>query len=356
MKSGRRNVVVGLFVLCGFVGLGLLALLFGKQPTWLAGGNTYPIEIQFHHAGGMRAGNVVTVNGIEVGRVTEISLYDPEHLDAEYNVRVTVAMRKQFQIPDGSTAVTTEPVLGQGRPNIQIEPGLSSNPPLVSGARIPGRVLGAVESIFPSHIISTFTNTAEQIRTTGQALTPVLDDLHELLDRRSPREVDIAGKQGNLSSAMARFDQIMRDLTGYIGDTNTQQEFRLSMANIYQMTEHGKLAAEDIRLAAVEARQFVGEARRTVATAEKTMQSVDSRMSEVTTRLSGSFGKADQFLDSLLQITTPIARGEGTLGRMLRDNELYEAVVLTMRRLSAMIAEYQALAKEWQKGKVRVAF
>ena len=38
------------------------------------------------------------------------------------------------------------------------------------------------------------------------------------------------------------------------------------------------------------------------------------------------------------------------------DNDLYEAVVVTIKRLSATITDYQLLAKEWQKGKVKVSF
>jgi ABC-type transporter Mla subunit MlaD len=356
MKSARRNVVVGLFVVVATFGLAGLALVFGQQPAFLVGGNTYPIEIQLPHAGGVRTGNIVTVNGIEIGRVTSIGLYDPERLSAEYNVRVVVAVNNKFQIPEGSTAVTAEPVFGQGRPNIRIEPGPPDAPPLPPGARIPGRVLGAVESIFPSHIITTFTNTADQIRITGEALNPVLEDLHELLAKRTPEEVDIGGKIGNLSSSMARFDMIMRDLSNYVGDRNSQEQFKLSMANVYEMTENGKQAMLNIRTAAEEARQLVADGRKTLTAADTTMQTLTSRIGDLSGRMTTTLGKADVFLDGLNAIVAPISRGEGTIGRMVKDNELYEALVLTMKRLSAMLTEYQALAKEWQKGRVKVGF
>lgn len=357
MSETRRNVLVGLFVVVGLAGMATLSVLFGQRPTWLAPRDTYALEIQFRSAGGIRTGNIVTVNGIEVGRVVSVGLYDPQRLDAEFNVRVVASIRNEFQIPDGSTAVTTEPVMGQGRPNLEIEPGPSTNPPLQAGARIYGRVLGAVEAIFPSHIVSTFTSTAEQIRITGQALTPVLQDLHDILEKRSPESVDSAtASQGNLSSATARLDSMIKNLNEYVGQPDTKDQFRLTMSNIYEVSADAREVMTDLRAAAQEAQALVADARKTATVADRTLTNLEARFGEVGTRVNGSLTKVDQVVDTLGHILLPVSRGQGTIGKLFADNELYEAMVLTMRRLAAMITEYQALAKEWQKGKVRVGF
>ena len=357
MKDVRRNLIVGFFVLIGLVGLGVLAVLFGQNPTWLQGSDTYPIEIQFRTAGGVRTGNIVTVNGIQVGRVVEVGLFEPGRLDAEFNVRVVAAIEKKYLIPDGSTAITSEPVLGQGRPSVQIEPGPSTNPPLGPGARISGRVLGAVESIFPSHIVTTFTSTAEQISMTGKALTPVLEDLHLILQKRSPEEADRLGAgAGNLASAVARFDELMKNLNELSGDPDTRNQLRNSIANLYQMSEDGRVVMTDLKSATASATDLMSEARKSVSTIESTMANVNTRVNDVGTRFASGFEKLDQLLSALNKVIQPISRGQGTIGKLFTDNELYEALVLTMQRLAATITDYQALAREWQKGKVKVGF
>ncbi|MGE3180499.1 MAG: MlaD family protein [Phycisphaerae bacterium] len=356
MKESKRNVLVGLFVLLGFGGLIALVLLFGNHPTWMAPANTYPLEIQFRNAGGIRVGNIVTVNGIEVGRVTSIGLYDPQNLEADFNVRVVVAIQNQFKIPDGSSATTNEPVLGQGRPDIQIVPG-TGGLPLSAGARITGRVLGAVETLFPSDIVSTFTSSADQIRVTGAALTPVLDDLHKILRRQSPDEVDrFAEVEGNLSSAVARFDDLMKHLNLLIGDEDTNAKLRASVANLYTMTEDGKEAMGDFRLAASDTRALMENAATSLESANRTLASIEGTSNDLRGRIVNSLTKVDQFMDTMNRLMLPISRGEGTLGRMLSDNDLYDALVITLKRFAATITDFQVLAKEWQKGKVRITF
>lgn len=356
MQSTSRNVVVGLFVLLGIAGLVALVLLFGNNPAWFTPANTYPLEIQFRNAGGIRTGNIVTVNGIEVGRVTEIGLYDKQNLDADFNVRVVVAINEQYQIPDGSTATTNEPVLGQGRPDIQIQPA-TGGVPLQPGARITGRVLGAVETLFPSDIVATFTSSADQIRVTGAALTPVLDDLHRILRKQSPDEVDgSAYAQGNLSSAIARFDDLMRTMNTLLGDEETATKLRQSIANIYNITEDGKVAMGEFRAAAADTRNLVESAGQSVDAANRAFLRVEGTANDLRERVVTTLTRVDRFMDTMNRIILPISRGEGTIGRMLRDNDLYDALVITLRRFASTIADFQLLAKEWQKGKVRITF
>ena len=51
-----------------------------------------------------------------------------------------------------------------------------------------------------------------------------------------------------------------------------------------------------------------------------------------------------------------VDRGEGTLGRLFLDDELYESLVLSFRRLGETVEEFRLLVKDWQKGKIRVGF
>ena len=46
-------------------------------------------------------------------------------------------------------------------------------------------------------------------------------------------------------------------------------------------------------------------------------------------------------------------RGEGTLGRLLMDDRLYESLVLTFRRLAETVEEFRLLVKDWQRRGVK---
>ncbi len=354
-NTASRNFVVGLFAIVAIAALAVLVILFDRGAMWVVGSQTYPVQVKLREAAGTRAGNLVTLNGIEIGRVSEVGLFDSAALAEEYNVRVTIQVDTRYQLTEGTTARLTEPVLGQGRPPVEILPGDPSAPALAAGSTISGEVRGAVESIFPGHVVSTFTNAATQISDSARALTPVLSDLHEILEKRDPTDVDRAtAMQGNLSSAMARLDQSLRHFNDVLGDPETKSQLRDGVANLYQMTEDGKLVMSDFRSAATDARELMATARGSVDKLNQTITGLDGEVKTVSRSVRGSLNKMDSFLDTLNQIAQPIARGEGTIGRIIRDNELYETLVLTMRRLGEMLEEYRLLAKEWQKGRIKI--
>ncbi|TWT44865.1 mce related protein [Phycisphaerae bacterium RAS1] len=357
MPESRRNTLVGLFVLVGVVALGTMIVVSKGVPMWLGGGQTYPLLVQFPNAAGIRPGNQVNVRGVQVGRVVRLKLADATRLDAEFNVIVELAINHDIKIPDGSTARATEPVLGQGRPPIEIVAGPSGSAPLSAGATISGSVRTAVESFFPREVVTTFTDTASQIKETAAALTPVLVDAHDLMQKRSPGDVDRAGgPQGNLSSAMARLDSSARHFNEVLGDPAVKSQLRESIANFQKITEDGKAAVADIRAAAGDAKEFVSDAKGFVSKATTTVDNIGARVDTVSDGLMSSLHKTDRFLDQLSDIAEPIAKGEGSIGQMVHDNTFYEALVFTLRKASESLEEFRVLVKDWQKGKVRVAF
>jgi ABC-type transporter Mla subunit MlaD len=367
MEEGRRNIAVGAFVLVGLFALGILIVLFGQGPTWLVRGGTYPLHVHFDAVSGIRKGTQVTVRGMEVGRVEDVLLLTPHQrpgvegtlagvVGADMAVDVVLAIRKEFLIPRGSTAQTTEPMLGQGRPPIEIIPGPSEAEPLVQGASITGKIQGALDSIFPKGVVDTFDTTARQIGDAAGALTPVLDEVKVLLEQRSPRDVDLpGGQQGNLSSAVARLDSSLKHFNEVLGDPQVKSHLRETVTNVHEMSEKGKKVMGDLEIASGDAREFMAEARKFVGHADQTLGNVESRFNDVAQATVGTLDRADRFLDYLNVVGDKVTRGEGNVGQLVNDNKLYEALVISAERLALAVEEFRALVAEWREGKVRVA-
>jgi len=373
MEEGRRNLLVGLFVLVGLVAVCVLIVLFGRGPTWLVRGGTYPIHVRFDSVAGVRAGTLVTVKGIAIGRVEDVRLLPPgaptaaelpgrpaaapEMLIAQdVGVDVVLAIDNQYRIPEGSSAQTTEPMLGQGRPPIEILPGPPDAQPLKAGAVIKGRVQRALDGIFPSGVVNTFETTARQIGDAAEALTPVLDEMRDLLQKRSPTEVDRpGGLQGNLSTAIARLDATLRHFNEVLGDPTVKSQLRETVANVHTMSEKGKKVMGDLEAAAAEARETLSEGRKLVTKADQTLTNLDQRVGDLSRALLGSLDRADRFLDHLNAIGQQINSGHGTLGRLVMDAKLYEALAITAERLSLMVEEFRGLIAQWREGRIRVA-
>lgn len=360
MKETRRNLLVGVFVLCGLLSLGALVVLFGKAPGWLVRGDAYPLHIRFEQVADIRPGNLVTVRGITIGRVQSVDLVDRTDFDA--GVDVVVSVQRGYQIPTGSRAQTTEPVLGQGRPPIEIIPGPTPQRPysegdwLVEGATITGTVRTAIDSIFPTGVVSTFQTTARQIGDAAEAMTPVLDELRELVSRREPRLVDQpGGPSGNLSSVVARFDSSLRHFNEVLGDVEVKSQLRETVANLHAMSERGTRAMEDIEAAAEDTRALVTDGRRFTARAEEVLGSVESEFRDLSQHTLGTLDKMDTVLGHLDAVGQQVRSGEGTIGKLVMDNDLYEALVISTQRLALAIDDLRALIAEWREGKIKVA-
>lgn len=109
MQSKSTEIIVGMFVAAGLAALFMLAMKVSNlgEFTDEAG---YQVTAEFENIGGLKVRAPVTMAGVRVGRVADISL-DP----MTYNAKVTVNMYSQFDtIPlDTSASIYTAGLLGE---------------------------------------------------------------------------------------------------------------------------------------------------------------------------------------------------------------------------------------------------
>lgn len=355
MQERRRNMLVGLFVLFGLIAFGTLIVLFGRGPTTLLYGKTYPVVARFKSATGIRAGTLVTVWGKTIGRVQSVDFVDAERF--EEGVRVVLAVDSRYQLPSGSYARTSEPGLGQGRPPINIVPGPSDAAPLQPWAEITGTMSSAAESLIPPEVISTLQSTASRIGEAAGALKPVLEDLHLTLQPRSPEEVDRpGGPQGNIASAAVRIDSALKHINDVLGDPVVKSHLREGIENFHAISVDGRTAVSDLKVAIGDAKAGAAEFKNLMVQGQDSLKTITSDISTTARSAQDGLDKAGRLISHVDEIMLAIHRGEGSIGRMVRDERLYEAAVLSFRRLTEMMEEFKKVALEWQKGKIRVAF
>ncbi len=109
MKQTRTiEIVTGFFIILGFVALYVVATSATNIKSY--GESGYAVTASFSNIGGLKTRAQVTLAGVEVGRVTKITL-DPK----TFNAVVTLQMSGRFnQIPDDSTAsILTSGLLGE---------------------------------------------------------------------------------------------------------------------------------------------------------------------------------------------------------------------------------------------------
>lgn len=116
MAKRGVEVLVGLFVVLGLVGLVFIALKAANLSSF-GSGDTYTVSARFDNIGGLKSRAPVRSAGVLVGRVTSISL-DPK----TYQGVVTLAIERSFQFPkDSSAKILTSGLLGDQY--VGLEPG-----------------------------------------------------------------------------------------------------------------------------------------------------------------------------------------------------------------------------------------
>ena len=109
MTSRGMEITVGLFVALGLAALLVLAMKVSNLSE-VAGGEGYTVTAEFDNVGGLKVRSPVTMAGVRVGRVSDISFNDEA-----YVAEVTMSIDGAFsRIPtDSSASIYTAGLLGE---------------------------------------------------------------------------------------------------------------------------------------------------------------------------------------------------------------------------------------------------
>jgi phospholipid/cholesterol/gamma-HCH transport system substrate-binding protein len=125
MKKFDTELFVGLFMIAGIICLGYLSVKIARSEILGTGG--YEVYALFSNSGGLKKGSSVTVAGVEVGQIRNISLDD-------YQARIVMSLQKGLKIQeDAIAAVKTKGLIGEKY--IEITPG-GSDKIIPPGGRI----------------------------------------------------------------------------------------------------------------------------------------------------------------------------------------------------------------------------
>lgn len=117
MNKRSIEILVGLFVLLGAAALLFLALKAANLASFTNSGDTYVVQARFDNVGGLKARAAVRSAGVNVGRVTGVTL-DPQ----TFQGLVTLEISKRMAFPkDSSAKILTSGLLGDQY--VGIEPG-----------------------------------------------------------------------------------------------------------------------------------------------------------------------------------------------------------------------------------------
>jgi phospholipid/cholesterol/gamma-HCH transport system substrate-binding protein len=106
MKNANIEFVVGVFLILGFAAFAYISLQFGEFSIFSRGQN-YTILADFDDASGLKKGALVTIAGVNVGKVSNI------RLTKEQQAEVSLYLSKEVKITDDAIAsIKTQGIIG----------------------------------------------------------------------------------------------------------------------------------------------------------------------------------------------------------------------------------------------------
>lgn len=348
MKETRRNIFVGLFTIVGLLALAMLMTSFGELPAFF-GREDYELIITVNEPSGIAEGDQIMLSGVQVGRVLELRFRDSAHLDR--GVEIVTAINKQFQIPNTAVAVVQPAGLGLGRGKVILRVLEGEAPPLSPGASIEGRMGSIWGDMIPDTLLDSVDKTVVQFGEFVQALTPVADDLHELLEKHTVEDVDNPTSEArrvtaNLSTVIERFDATLRTFNETFGDERVREAWFRLVDNVDQMGTDARSAVKDIRITTESLRI---DLKRITDKLESGVDDLSMTLSDATRQLRPALENAAHLFGALNRVVEGIEKGDGSAGMFVRDPRLYESLVDSGERLKELLDTIQRLMSRFER-------
>jgi len=299
---GSTEKKVGLFIAGGFVLLGVLTILvedFRLIP------NTYELIAYFPSVEGLQKSDPVTLGGVEVGKVAAMRV-------AEGQIELRLLIENDVVVREDSVASIRMTSLFGGK-NVALTIGSDTAAPLDDGDTVETGPGIGLESIM-EQADEAIADIRNLINSFNENQDKVLDKIHTMLDKN----------EEDINETVLAF----RDAAQTIQDTGPKLDKLIDSANaIVQRVEAGEgtvgklLASEELY---DDAREFVASLKDAGAAAERLFSDNEPDLREAIASLREAGISLNDTLDRVSRIAKKIDEGEGTLGKMVNDPELYD--------------------------------
>lgn len=295
----KKEVKIGIYaiviLLCAWAGIRFLSGVdvFGRHAVYYA---------RYEQVNGVQNAAAVMIRGVKIGKVSEIRVSP----DDPTSVEVVLSIPRSYRLPvDSEAKIFSTSIMGSKA----IEIVLGSSPEILeSGSNINSGYTKDLMAVADSEL----DYYKDKITTLVENFNATLKSLNALVDNNNK----------SITEALAHLNSITAGLDGAIG--KDKQQLADIVASIDKFT---KALSENS------------------AHIDSIMTNVDSVTSALAEKNAGkSLGESLAELNSVL---AKINGGEGTVGRLMRDEQLYANLTQASANLSALLADLKEHPKRY---------
>lgn len=257
---------------------------------WRVTGDTYLVDVRLSSAVGVKSSDPILVGGVRIGKVEAVTLDDMSPI-------ITLRVDEPYEIPeDSQVEVISRSVMGEK--SINIRKGVSSVmvPP---GGTIEGTAAPGISDMF-TQVDSVTVNVRDLLKNANLLLDPERDK--------------------SIKSSLTGMHDLIIEVRQALKRESAQ--FNRVVSNMDSLVVNAKNLSETER--------------------SKVSSTLDN-LEDTSGRLSTMVDDLQTTSTALGNILTRIDRGEGTIGRLLQDERLYEDAVRVAGKMDRLVTSLDEL-------------
>ena len=291
-----REIKTAIIVLGGIL-LFILGYTYLKSNPIFRSYRTY--YAVYDHVGGLAPATPITINGFPVGKVLQIRF-----LDEQGKLLVTFSMESDFQFSKNSKAELYDTGIIGGK-SIQIIPVFDDSRLSVSGDTLPSSIRPGLTELVT------------------QKLTP----LQEMME-----------------NMVVSADSVLVGVTGIL-DEKTRQHIKRSISNLNTTIANFKRTSGTLN-------ELMSNNKEKIDSAFENVGNITKNLSNVSDQLAGAdYKKTVENLqavaDNFNKILSKIEAGEGTIGKLLKDEKMYKNLTDGSKQLELLLEDMRLNPKRY---------
>lgn len=319
----KRETKIGLLAIVTLVTI-FLGFRFLKGAGVFSSLNTF--YIVYENVAGLGTGDLVVINGFRVGSVTQIQL-NPDNVRS---LIVSIGVEEDLPIPkDAAALIKSDGLLGGKFISLQFDKACAGDNCAVSGD-----YLQAAEQSALAGLIGEPADLAPYLDLLRSNAGPLVDSITSRTDTNSiGRTIDNLEKtSANLSALTAKIDLLLQ---------RSSSDFSKTARNVASITAN--LAANNSKIAAILTN--VDSTTRNLSQVDlgKTLNDVELALNDLRKTLDSSAGA----VENLTEVTEKINSGEGTLGKLINEDDIYQRVDRTVANLDLLLQDFRLNPKRY---------
>ncbi len=291
-----REVKTGILVL-----LGILAVIFGF--SYLKSSSIFDNSSTFYavydNVGGLQTGTQVSINGLVVGNVSSIKFKNNQ-----FKSIVTFSVKEGYEFSKNSLAEIYDTGIIGGK-GVQIVP-------VFDGASM-----------------------AQSGDTLQSSIKPGITELVQ--EKLTPLQLKVEGAVSNADSLLMNVNDVL--------DARTKLELQQSIVGLNKLVSSFQTSANTLNQVLVNNKEELDSSLKNINTITTNFAKLSKELAE--TDLAGTITSLQSTVDNINLMLSKIEKGEGSLGKLAKNEELYNNLSSASRELDLLLQDFRLNPKRY---------